>query len=340
MNIAVIGYGYWGPNLVRNFSWQNNTHVKYVCDLNENRLAGAKNQFSNIEIITKDCQKVLADPDVDAVAIATPVSTHFPIAKAALEANKHVLIEKPMTENAQDAQTIIDLAKARNLTVMVDHTFLYTGAVKKIKELIASNQIGDVYYFDSVRVNLGLFQSDINVVWDLAPHDLSIMNYVIDKQPVSVSAQGIAHMEGGLENIAYMTVYYENSTFAHFHVNWLSPIKVRRILIGGSKKMIVYDDMENAEKVKVYDSGVYIKSDDKESIYKHLIQYRTGDMYAPKLDGAEALNIECQHFIECCREGKKPISDGEFGLTIVKMLEAAQKSIKQQGVNIPLDSLC
>ena len=339
MNVAVIGYGYWGPNLVRNFSWQEGTTVKYVCDLEKKRLDLVKNQFPNIEIITQEYRRILADPQVDAVAIATPVHTHFSIAKAALEADKHVLIEKPMTDNARDARAIVALAKERDRIVMVDHTFVYTGAVRKIKEMVAEGQIGDIYYFDSVRVNLGLFQSDINVVWDLAPHDLSIMSYVIDKRPVGVGAQGVAHTDSALENMAYMTVYYEDSTLAHFHVNWLSPIKVRRILIGGSKKMIVYDDMENAEKVKVYDSGVHIRSDDKESIYDTLVQYRTGDMFAPKLEGTEALNTECRHFVECCRKKKRPISDGEFGLAIVRMLEAAQRSIERGGTRIPLDSI-
>ncbi len=338
MNVAVIGYGYWGPNLVRNFSWLEETHVKYVCDLDEKRLEKVNGLFPNVETTTTDYQHVLDDPGVSAIAIATPVSTHFPLAKAALEAGKHILLEKPMTNCVADARKLIDLAKRKERLIMVDHTFLYTGAVRKIKELVDSNHIGEIYYFDSVRVNLGLFQSDVNVIWDLAPHDLSIMNYIVKKQPIAVSAIGVSHVMNDLENIAYLTVFYEDTTFAHFHVNWLSPIKLRQILIGGSEKMIVYNDLESTEKIKVYDSGVTFKPDDKQAIYDTMIQYRTGDMYAPKLDLQEALKVECQHFVDCIRTGTQPITNGEFGLEIVKILEAAQSSIKQQGKKIDLDS--
>lgn len=339
MNIAVIGYGYWGPNLVRNFSWLESTTVKYVCDISQDRLDKVKPLFPNVEVVTTSYQKVLEDPDVEAIAISTPVNTHFQLAKQALNAGKHVLVEKPMTDNVAQARELVDLAKSKNKILMVDHTFLYTGAVKKIKELIDSGEIGDVLYFDSVRVNLGLFQNDVNVLWDLAPHDLSILNYLIDKKPVKVSATGVAHVKGGMENIAYMTIFYEDTTIAHFHVNWLSPIKVRQILIGGSEKMIVYDDMENTEKIKVYDKGIEINENDKDAIYKTLIQYRTGDMFAPKLDGAEALKVECSHFVECIEQNRQPISNGVFGLEVVKMLEASQLSIKQEGKIIELDAL-
>lgn len=337
MKIAVVGYGYWGPNLVRNFSWLGETQVKYVCDLDQNRLDRVKSQFPNVEIVTTDYNQVLEDPEVEAIAIATPVNSHYALAKAALVAGKNVLLEKPMTDCVAKGQELVDLAKEKGLILMVDHTFLYTGAVKKMKEVIDSGAIGQVYYFDSIRVNLGLFQSDVNVIWDLAPHDLSIMLYLIGKTPVSVSAQGMAHVEGHLENIAYVTVYYADNTMAHFHVNWLSPIKVRKVLIGGSDKMIVYDDMENVEKVKIYDSGVQLESKDKDSIYRSLVQYRTGDMYAPKLDNIEALKEECQHFVDCIKNKKQPISNGEFGLSIVKILTAAQESIKEHGKNISLD---
>ncbi len=339
MNIGVIGYGYWGPNLVRNFSWLESTHVKYVCDRSQERLDKVKPLFPNVEVVTTDYQQVLEDPDVQAIAISTPVNTHFELAKLALNAGKHVLVEKPMTDNVAEGKKLVALAEKNDKVLMVDHTFLYTGAVKKIKELIDSGEIGEVLYFDSVRVNLGLFQNDVNVLWDLAPHDLSILNYLIDKKPVKVSATGVAHVEGGMENIAYMTIFYEDTTIAHFHVNWLSPIKVRQVLIGGSEKMIVYDDMENTEKIKVYDKGIEINQKDKDAIYKTLIQYRTGDMFAPKLDGAEALKVECNHFIECIAENKQPISNGAFGLEVVKMLEASQLSIKQEGKIIQLDSL-
>lgn len=339
IKIAVVGYGYWGPNLVRNFSWLKETHVKYVCDLDERRLEKVHALFPNVEITTTDYQQILDDPEVTAVAIATPVKTHYPIARAALEAGKHVLIEKPMTDRAEDAAALNEMAEKMNRIIMVDHTFLYTGAVKKIKELVDNGQIGEIYYFDSVRVNLGLFQNDVNVVWDLAPHDLSIMKYVIDKKPISVSAHGVSHVKNNLENIAYLSVSYEDSTIAHFHINWMSPIKVRQILIGGSEKMIVYNDMENTEKIKLYDSGVELNTGDKDLIYDALVQYRTGDMYAPKLDQTEALKTECFHFVECIRSGKSPISDGTFGLEIVRILEAAQLSMKQNGKNINLDEI-
>lgn len=336
MEVAVVGYGYWGPNLVRNFSWLDGIDVKYVCDLDPKRLAKVGNLFPNVSHTTTDYKRVLIDPAVSAVAVATPVNSHYGLARAALEAGKHVLIEKPMTDNVKQAHELVELADKKNLVLMVDHTFLYTGAVKKIKELTESGHVGEVYYFDSVRVNLGLFQNDVNVIWDLAPHDLSIMRYVIGKKPVKVSAVGVSHVKDTLESMAYITVFYEDATFAHFHVNWLSPIKVRQILIGGSEKMIVYNDMENTEKVKVYDSGVELKPGDKDALYKTLIQYRTGDMYAPKLDTTEALRDECLHFVDCIESGKKPISDGEFGLEIVKILAAAQLSVERDGENISI----
>lgn len=332
MKVAVVGYGYWGPNLVRNFAWTEGCTVKYVCDLSEDRLKKVQPMFPNVENVTTNYDEVLNDPEVTAVAIATPVNTHYTLAKKALEAGKHVLMEKPMTDNSGDARELVALAAARDLVLMVDHTFLFTGAVKKIKELFTSGVIGDVYYFDSVRVNLGLFQGDINVVWDLVPHDLSIMFYVLDKKPVSVTATGVSHTDSHIENLAYVSVFFEDSTMAHFHVNWLSPIKVRQIMIAGSEKMIVYDDMETVEKIKVYDSGIEINSKDK--LYEAMIQYRTGDMYAPKLDGTEALKEEVKHFLTCIEKHEKPITDGQFGLEVVQVLEAAQLSIKQGGKQI------
>ena len=337
MNVAVVGYGYWGPNLVRNFSWLDGIEVKYVCDLDQNRLGRVRSMFPNVSVTTTDFSQVLSDTSVQAVAIATPVNTHFKLAKLALEAGKHVLIEKPMTDNVRDAQELVELAREKNRILMVDHTFIYTGAVIKMKELTTSGKIGEIYYFDSVRVNLGLFQNDVNVIWDLAPHDLSIMRYIIDKDPVGVSAVGVSHVKNRPENIAYLTVFYKDTTFAHFHINWLSPIKIRQILIGGSEKMVVYNDMENTEKIKVYDSGVETKPGSKDELYDTLIQYRTGDMYAPKLDQTEALKTECRHFIDCIESGNQPISNGEFGLEIVKMLSAAQKSMEEQGKKILLD---
>ena len=338
MKVAVVGYGYWGPNLVRNFAWTEGVDVKYVCDLSEDRLSKVKGMFPNVENTTTNFQEVLDDPEVEAIAISTPTSSHFPLAKQALEAGKHVLVEKPMTDNYKDGKILVDLAAEKGLTLMTDHTFIYTGAVRKIKELIDAKEIGDVYYFDSVRVNLGLFQSDVNVIWDLAPHDLSIMLYCLEKQPVSVSAHGMAHVEGQPENTAYMTVYFEDNTIAHFHVNWLSPIKIRMTMIGGSKKMIVWDDMLNSEKVKVYDTGVHL-NDKEEDVRKALISYRTGDMYSPKIENIEALKLECAHFVESITNKTKPETDGAFGLLIVAMLEAAQRSLESEGKIISLEEL-
>lgn len=334
MKIAVIGYGYWGPNLVRNFSWTPGVEVAYVCDLDEKQLAKVQGMFPNVQKTTTDYQEILNDASVDAVAISTPVNTHAPLAKAALSAGKHVLVEKPMTDNVADGEELVELAREKSLVLMTDHTFLYTGAVKKIKELVDSGVLGQVYYFDSMRVNLGLFQSDVNVIWDLAPHDLSIMLRVIDKTPKAVAAHGVAHVEGHPHNLAYVSVFFDDATIAHFNVNWLSPVKVRQILIGGSQKMILFNDMENVEKIKVFDSGVNIQT--REEVYKALISYRTGDIYSPKLENVEALRVECQHFIECIEQGTTPISDGAFGLEIVRLLAAAQESIEQGGATIEL----
>ena len=335
MKIAVIGYGYWGPNLVRNFSWAPNAQVKYVCDLDEKQLARVKGMFPNVEKTTTNLQEVLDDPEVQAVAISTPVRTHFPLAKAALLKGKHVMVEKPMTDSVAQAKELVKLAADKGLTLMTDHTFLYTGAVRKIKALIEAGDLGEIYYFDSMRVNLGLFQSDVNVIWDLAPHDLSIMLHLINKKPTAVSATGVAHVAGQPENIAYMNVFFQDNTIAHFNVNWLSPVKVRQILIGGSKKMVLYDDMNNSEKVKVYDSGIQVTT--KEEVYKAMISYRSGDVYCPKLDGAEALATECRHFLESIANKTKPLSDGNFGLEVVRILDAAQQSMENRGAIVELD---
>lgn len=333
MKAAVIGLGYWGPNLVRNFLGVSDLSGVVGCDKDPKRLENIKRKFPEVEI-TPDFEEVLRRDDIGIIAVATPVSTHFSLAKAALEAGKHCWVEKPFTVTVAEAETLINLAEKKNLKLMVDHTFIYTGAVRKMKELIDKGVLGDFYYFDSVRINLGLFQHDVNVVWDLAPHDLSIMDYLIDKRPVSVSAIGSCHISNGLENIAYITVNFDNDVIAHFHVNWLAPVKIRTVLIGGTKSMIVYDDMENSEKVKVYDKGVEVKT--KEGVYETLVQYRTGDMYAPKLDQTEALTIATQHFVDCIKQNRTPITDGIAGLNVVRILEASERSIKQQGKIIPL----
>ncbi len=333
MKVAVIGLGYWGPNLVRNFLGTDGIDGVIGCDKDAQRLTNIKRRFPETEL-SDDYPDILRRDDVEIVAIATPVSSHFSLAKAALEAGKHCWVEKPFTATVAQAETLINLAEKKGLKIMVDHTFIYTGAVRKIKDLIDKGVLGDLYYFDSVRINLGLFQHDVNVVWDLAPHDLSIMDYLIEKRPVSVSAVGSCHIGNRLENIAYLTVNFDNDVIAHFHVNWLAPVKIRTVMIGGTKSMILYDDMENSEKVKVYDKGVEVKT--KEGVYQTLVQYRMGDMYAPKLDQTEALTIATQHFVDCIRGNKVPITDGVAGLNVVRILEAADSSIKQQGKIIPL----
>lgn len=335
INIGVIGYGYWGPNLVRNFSEIPGAQVKTVSDFKPELLAKVQARYPKINVTT-DCRDILTDPKIDAVAIATPVSTHFDLALAALQAGKHVLVEKPMTNTSEQAMRLIEEAEKRNLVLMVDHTFVYTGAVRKMHDLIATNTLGNVYYYDSVRVNLGLFQHDVNVIWDLAVHDLAIMNYVLPFQPYAVSATGISHIPGEPENIAYLTLFFENNLIAHLHVNWLAPVKVRRTLIGGSQRMIVYDDLEPSEKVKIYDKGITINGN-SESVYQMMIGYRTGDMWSPKLDMTEALRTEGLHFINCIQQSDRPLTDGKAGLHVVRILEAASQSLKKQGRLIELN---
>jgi predicted dehydrogenase len=333
MNVGIIGLGYWGPNLVRNFLSTEGVEKVFAADISDQRIQSASKKFPSVSF-TKNYHDLLESSEIDAVAIATPVSTHYPLAKEALESGKHVIIEKPMTSSVVQAQELVDIAARRKLTLMVDHTFIYTGAVRKIKQIISSGEIGDVHYFDSVRVNLGLFQHDVNVVWDLATHDISIMDYLVQARPISVAAFGVAHYDH-VEDVAYVVVNFNNGMIAHFHVNWLAPVKVRQILIGGSKKMIVYDDVQPSEKVKIYDKGVNITS--RDGIYHVLVEYRTGDMYSPKLDSSEALSRLTSHFVECIRESKNPITDGVSGLNVVKILEAAQKSIKDGGKLITID---
>jgi predicted dehydrogenase len=335
INIVVIGYGYWGPNLVRNFAEIPGVQVSYVSDFSRERLAKVTDRYPKV-LVTTDSQDLFTDPNVDAIAIATPVSTHFDLAMAALKAGKHVLVEKPMTTSSIQAMRLIEEAQRRNLVLMVDHTFVYTGAVRKMRELVANNGLGNIYYYDSVRVNLGLFQHDVNVIWDLAVHDLSIMDYVLQARPYGVSATGVSHIPGEPENIAYLTFFFEDNLIAHIHVNWLAPVKVRRTLIGGNQKMIVFDDLEPSEKLKVYDKGITLNGN-SENRYKMLIGYRTGDMWAPQLDTTEALWTEGLHFIHCIENGDRPITDGEAGLRVVKLLEAATQSIKQQGQLVELD---
>jgi predicted dehydrogenase len=308
--------------------------VVAVCDQRAERVATVNKLYPAVNTYD-DVDRMLADPAVDAVAIATPVSTHFPLAKLALLAGKHVFVEKPFTATVDEGEELITLADERGLTLMVDHTFIYTSAVRKIHALISSGLLGDLYYYDSVRVNLGLFQSDVSVMWDLAVHDLSIMDFLLGKNPITVAATAVAHVSGQPENMAYIICRFENNLIAHFHVNWLAPVKVRQTLICGSEKMVVFDDVDVSEKVKVYDKGIILAEAEPE-VYQRHIGYRTGDMWAPRLDTIEALAVETQHFVDCVRSGDTPLSDGRAGLRVVKILEAATRSMASNGAPIEI----
>jgi predicted dehydrogenase len=329
IRVGVIGYGYWGPNLVRNFAERPDAQVVVAADRRPERLALVQRRYPGIRV-TADPADLIADPAVDAVVIATPVALHFELALAALRAGKHVLVEKPMASTSEEASRLIDEASRRRLVLMVDHTFVYTGAVQKMGELVASGELGDLYYYDSVRINLGLFQQDVDVLWDLAVHDLSIMDFVLTQQPVSVSATGLAHVPGKPKNIAYMTMFFDGPMIAHVHASWLAPVKVRRTLLGGSRRMVVFDDLEGSEKIKVYDSGISVDPS-PENVYQMLVGYRTGDMWAPKLNVTEALAVEAAHFVDCVTRSTRPKSDGEAGLRVVRLLEAASVSMQNHG---------
>jgi predicted dehydrogenase len=335
IKIGVVGYGYWGPNLVRNMFEIPDTSVVAVSDIRSDRLRHVSSRYPSLFVST-DYRSLIDDPDIDAIAIATPVHAHYELALEALQAGKHVLIEKPMTSTSEQALRLIDEADRRNLVVMVDHTFVYTGAVRKIKQVVASGMLGDVYYYDSTRINLGLFQRDVDVIWDLAVHDLAIMNYILPSVPCAVAATGINHVMGGTENLAYLTVFFELNLIAHVNVNWLSPVKIRRTLIGGSKQMIVYDDMEPSEKVKIYDKGITV-TNGSDSLYQAMVNYRSGDMFAPQLDVSEALKVELQHFVDCIENGAAPITGGLAGLQVVRILESASQSMRHRGKLIELD---
>lgn len=330
--VGVIGCGYWGPNLLRNFAENEAAELRWICDADEARLAAMRRRYPAAQTST-EYQKLLDDPSLDAIAVVTPVATHFQIARAALMAGKHLLVEKPLTATAAEAEELNDLAARNQRTLMVDHTFVYTGAVRKMKEIVASGELGDLLYFDSVRINLGLFQKDINVLWDLAPHDLSIMDYLIDRQPDGLSAIGSCHIEPGIENIAYLMLHFPGDFIAHFHFNWLAPVKIRRTMIAGSSKMILYDDIEPTEKVRIYDKGVTTNrvGADREADYQTLVSYRTGDVWAPKLDSTEALRHVVTEFLDSIRKRRPPLTDGQAGLRVVRLLEAAQQSIKAGG---------
>ena len=329
IRVGVIGYGYWGPNLVRNFMLAPGSSVTRVCDLREERLTPLNKVYPGLKTCNRP-EEMINDPQVDAVVIATPVSSHFELAMAALKAGKHVLVEKPLASTSDQARKLIDEAAARKLVMLVDHTFVYTPAVRKMREIIVSGELGEIYYYDAVRVNLGLFQHDVNVIWDLAIHDLSVMDYVLPQKPVAVAATGISHIPGQPENVAYITLFFDSPQIAHVHVNWLTPVKVRHTLIGGSEKMILYDDLEPSEKLKVYDKGIRV-TPRQEDVYQMLVSYRLGDMWAPRLDTTEALQTEALHFIDCVENGREPETDGPAGLRMINMIEAAETSLRDRG---------
>lgn len=331
INLGIIGYGYWGPNLARNFFAANDCTLKAVADGRPDRLAVLAKVFPSVKGV-KDADDIINDTEIDAVVIATSVFSHFPLAKKALMAGKHVLIEKPMTASVAEADELIELAAKRGLTLMVDHTFLYTGAVAKMKELIDSKVIGTPQYFDSSRINLGLFQPDVNVIWDLAPHDLSILTYLVKETPASINATGISHTKNNIENIAYMTVNYDSDFIAHFNVSWTSPVKVRQTLVGGDVKMIVYNDLEPSEKIRVYDTGYNHKTEEYEN--KIMVDYRTGDVYIPKLGTQEALLGVANDFVQSIINKREPRANGCLGRQVVRILEASQVSIKNNGKEV------
>ena len=335
INVGVVGYGYWGPNVARNFNETPGARVVAISDADDGSLKRAQSSYPGVRM-TKNCQDLVTASDLDVIAIVTPVSSHFEIAKAALSNGKHIFIEKPFTASAAQAEQLIELADRNRLKIMVDHTFLFTGAVKKIKELIDDGVLGDLYYFDSTRVNLGLFQKDVNVVWDLAPHDLSIMDHLIDKEPVAVMATGVAHFNNALEDVAYITIYFPDNVIAHLNVNWLSPVKIRTTLIGGQKKMLVWNDLVSDEKIRVYDKGVDGMEGNKEHTYGLRVSYRSGDMWAPRVNQVEALKGETAYFVDCINSNVTPRNDGKAGLRVVRMLEAIIKSLKLGGTLVRL----
>jgi predicted dehydrogenase len=332
VGIGVVGYGYWGPNLVRNFSTVGSARVVSICDLDPDKRALCSRLYPHVAT-TAEFDDLIADPRIDAVAIATPVHSHFQLARAALRAGKHVLVEKPIAQTSAEVRRLIDEAQRRGLVMMVDHTFLYTPAVQKIRELIAENALGDIYYYDSIRSSLGLFQSDVNVIWDLAVHDVSIVQYILDEEPVAVSATAASHVAGSPENMAHITLFFSGNCVAHVSVNWLSPIKVRQTFVGGSRKMVVYNDLEPTEKIKIYDKGITISP---EKAHQTRIGYRAGDMLAPHLSAKEALQTEVSHFIDCITNGTAPITSGLSGLHVVEVLEGACESIAKRGNPIQL----
>jgi predicted dehydrogenase len=334
IKVGVVGYGYWGPNLVRNFAEATRVKLVAIADLDRDKLELVQRRFPAVRATT-NFQDLLRDPEIDAIAVATPVSTHFELGMAVLKAGKHLWLEKPMAESSLQARQLLDKAEKHKLVLLVDHTFVYTGAVRKMQEVVASGELGKLLYYDSIRVNLGLFQHDVNVISDLGVHDFSILDHLLKQHPVAVSAGGVNHFPGTPENLAFITMFYDSGTIAHVNVSWLAPVKVRQILLGGSNKMITYDDLQPSEKVKIYDKGVSF-TDDPKKIYEMRVGYRTGDMWAPKLEDAEALSVEVEHFIDCIEQSKSPLTDGSMGLRVVELVEAATSSMRGRGETVDL----
>jgi predicted dehydrogenase len=332
VRVGVIGYGYWGPNIARNLGGLDSCQLVAICDKSPAALKRASRIYPGVRLTT-DFSEVLRSPDIDAIAVVTPVWTHFELARMALENGKHVFVEKPFTSTSQQAEELIELAERKNLVIMVDHTFLFSGAVRKIRDLVDDGTLGPLYYYDSTRVNLGLFQHDVSVIWDLAPHDLSIMDHLIVEKPEAVVATGSSHLNG-LADMAFITVYFRSNVIAHFNVNWLSPVKVRNTLIGGRDKMLVWNDLDPDEKIKVYDKGVDITK--REGVYDLLVSYRSGDVWGPKVDATEALKVELEYFVDCILNSKTPSNDGAAGLRVVRLLEAADQSLHARGKLITL----
>lgn len=329
LSVGVIGYGYWGPNVVRNFADSTRARISWVSDRDPVRLEIAKRRHPGIRTTT-DYAEMLKDDGLDAVAIVTPVSTHFPLGLECLRAGKHVWIEKPLTRTIEEAERLLEEAASRKRVLLVDHTFVYTGAVRKLKSMIEAHDLGDLYYYDSMRVNLGLFQFDVDVIWDLVAHDLAIIDYLFPFQAIAVSAVGRSHFEGRHANTGFVNLHFDNQFIAHVNASWLSPVKVRQITVAGSRKMVVYDDLNNAEKIKVYDRGADMPMT-KESTYSALMDYRLGDMWAPHISPREALAVEVEHFIDCIETGAEPITSGAFGLELVRLLTAATESMQKHG---------
>ena len=334
IRVGIIGYGYWGPNLLRNFAEMQGSEVAAVADIDRAKLASVERRFPTVKVTT-DFRELLNDPSIDAIAVATPVATHFELGMATLKVGKHLWLEKPMSETSLQARKLIDESERRQRVLMVDHTFIYTDAVRKMGQIIGDGDLGQVYYYDSIRVNLGLFQRDVNVISDLGVHDFSILDYLLKEHPVAVSASGINHFPGTPENLAYISLFYDSGVIAHANVSWLAPVKVRQILVGGSKRMITYDDLQPSEKVKVYDKGISF-TDDPKQIYQMRVGYRTGDMWAPRLEGSEALRVAAEHFVDCIRNGKAPETGGHLGLRVVELIEAATSSMRGKGETVYL----